>query len=362
MDRGRRAVEGLGVRRPDPAFWRGRRVLLTGHSGFKGGWAAHYLAHLGANIFGLALSPDTEPNLYSVSRVNEIVTGGIGDIRDAADVAVAVASKPQIVLHMAAQPLVRRSVRAPIETFDVNTMGTARLLDALRVVDGLEAVLVVTTDKVYENLEHGHPFRENDSLGGRDPYSASKVCAEIVVASYARTYFDARGVPLATARGGNVIGGGDFSEDRIVPDVFRAHVAGEQLVLRDPDATRPWQHALDCVTGYLVYAEALAKGENPPHALNFGPVSGASLPVSALVDEMQKALGAVRGWRLADGPRPREMKLLALDTAAARAHLGFDDRLSDTAAIKETARWYADFASGKDMRTATARAIEDYLK
>ncbi len=355
-------MESVDVRRPDAAFWRGRRVLLTGHTGFKGGWTALWLHRMGAEVAGLALAPDTDPNFYTLARIHEIASDRFGDIRDSSFVADAIAkARPQIVLHMAAQPLVRRSVRAPVETFDINVMGAARLFDALRGLKGLEAILAITTDKVYENPERGSPFRESDPLGGHDPYSASKAAVEIVAASYAQTFFDEQRIPLATARGGNVIGGGDFSEDRIVPDIFRAHALGTPLTLRNPSATRPWQHVLDCLCGYLIYAEALAKGENPPRALNFGPQPGADMPVSALVGAMQNAFGMTAGWRHAEGPQPREMQLLALDTSAARACLGFADRLVGAAAIAETARWYLDFMRGCDMREASARAIADYM-
>ncbi len=355
-------VAGLAVRRPDAAFWRGRRVLLTGHTGFKGGWMSLWLARMGARPRGLALAPDTDPSLYALAGVGADAPGRIGDIRDASAIAAAIAeARPQIVLHMAAQPLVRRSVREPIDTFDVNVMGTARLLDALRGVDGIEAILVVTTDKVYENPEQGRPFAETDPLGGHDPYSASKAATEIIVSSYARTYFEARGVPLATARGGNVIGGGDFSADRVVPDIYRAMRAGEPVVLRNPGATRPWQHALDCLCGYLIFAETLASDPAAPRALNFGPTGGAEVPVSALVEAMQKAMGARQGWRLAEGPQPREMKLLALDCSAAAKTLGFADRLAGEAAIAATAQWYLALTKGADMRAETLRAIDAYM-
>jgi len=311
---------------------------------------------------GLALAPDTDPSLYELAGVNSDVPGGIGDIRDPSAIAAAIkAARPQIALHMAAQPLVRRSTREPIDTFDINVMGTARLLDALRGQDGLEAILVVTTDKVYENPERGRAFRETDPLGGHDPYSASKAAAEIVVSSYARTYFDALGIPLATARGGNVIGGGDFSQDRIVPDIYRAMRAGKPVVLRNPGATRPWQHVLDCLCGYLIFAEALAGGEKVPRALNFGPSGGQAVPVSALVEAMQAALDAPQGWTHAEGPQPREMKLLALDISASRSALDFGDRLAGQAAIAATAQWYLELARGADMRSATLRAIDAYM-
>ena len=347
----------------DPAFWRGKRVLLTGHTGFKGGWCALWLQHMGAKVFGYALTPDSDPSLFELARVGEGIDSTIGDIRDPSVLRACVAKvRPQIVLHMAAQPLVRRSVREPLMTFDTNVMGTAHVLEALRDQTGLEAVLVITTDKIYENPETGRAFRETDPLGGHDPYSASKAAAEIVTTSYRRTYFEPTGIPLATARGGNVIGGGDFSEDRIVPDIWRAMRRNEALMLRNPAATRPWQHVLDCLSGYLAYAQALAERKQVPHALNFGPLADEQVPVSRLAEAMQQALGATQGWQRAEGPQAREMQALALDCTAARDALGFRDRLVGMDAIQATAEWYLAFNRGDDMRKETLRAIEDYAR
>lgn len=359
-----RTLEGLGLMPPlvDRLFWNGRRVLLTGHTGFKGAWTALWLRHMGADVHGLALAPETDPNMFEMIGLDRDLPGGIGDIRDAGFVAETVRHAcPQIVLHMAAQPLVRRSIREPVDTFDVNVMGTARLLAALRDQDGLEAILAVTTDKVYENSETGRAFAETDPLGGHDPYSASKAAAELVTVSFARSYFAPRGIPVATARGGNVIGGGDFSEDRIVPDIFRAMRANTPLLLRNPDATRPWQHVLDCVAGYLAYAQALATRKAIPRAMNFGPLGDAHVPVRQLAEAMQEALGAARGWVHTAGPQPREMQALSLDCALARDTLGFRDRLIGQAAIRATADWYLAYTRGDDMRAHTIGAVEDYL-
>ena len=346
----------------DAAFWRGKRVLLTGHTGFKGAWAALWLHQMGANVTGLSLAPETTPNLYALARIAEIVPGGVCDLRDRSAVDQAVAkARPDIVLHLAAQALVRRSVGDPIETFAANVMGTAHLLDAVRRTQSIKAVLVVTTDKVYENNEAGRAFAETDPLGGHDPYSASKAAAELVAASYARTYFANAGTALGTARGGNVIGGGDFSVDRIVPDVWRAMVRGEPVALRYPNATRPWQHVLDCLAGYLGYAQALTQGATVPSALNFGPAPGSELPVSALVDAMQKALGSTNGWILAPGDHPKEMQALALDSSRARDVLNWQDRLAGAAAIDATADWYLKLQRGHDMRAVTDTAIKDYM-
>lgn len=360
-----RALEGLVSMTAlvDPAFWSGKRVLLTGHTGFKGAWCALWLHELGAETHGLALAPEPGPSLYEIAGVDALVKSSIGDIRDLETVRRAVAAaKPQIVLHMAAQALVRRSVAAPLETLAANIMGTAHVLEALRQAPYLEAALIITTDKVYENAGAGHAFLESDPLGGHDPYSASKAAAEIVTASYARTYFGPVGMPVACARGGNVIGGGDFSQDRIVPDIYRAMRARQPVVLRNPLATRPWQHVLDCLSGYLAYAEALATGRNPPAALNFGPSGGNAMPVEALVKAMQKALHAPPGWRLAEGPQPREMQALALDSSRARACLGFRDKLTGAKAIAATAEWYLAHARGDDMRAFTLASIADYMR
>jgi CDP-glucose 4,6-dehydratase len=360
----RGAVENLALMRMpiEPTFWRGKRVLLTGHTGFKGAWMAAMLGHLGAHVTGFALAPDTDPNLFTLARIAETVPDGFGDLRDAAAVAAAVRNgDPEIVLHLAAQALVRRAVREPVATCATNIIGTAHLLDALRTVGRLRAVLVVTSDKVYENPQRGVPFREGDALGGHDPYAASKAAAEIITASFARTYFDARGVAVATARGGNVIGGGDFAEDRIVPDIYRAMAGGRELVLRHPAATRPWQHVLDCVAGYLGYAQALAQGREVPRALNFGPSDGAPITVAALASAMQDALGAKSGWRVATSHDAPEMATLALDSTLARRTLGWSDRLVGDAAVRATADWYLALARGDDLAAVTRRSIEDYL-
>lgn len=364
MAQWRGAVENLVVTRTpiDPKFWRGKRILLTGHTGFKGAWMAAMLAHVGARVTGLALAPDTDPNLYTLAGIAEIVPDGLGDLREPQAVAAAVRkADPEIVLHLAAQALVRRAVREPVATCATNVLGTAHLLDALRAVEELRAVLVVTSDKVYENPQRGVPFREGDALGGHDPYAASKAAAEIITASFARTYFAARGVAVATARGGNVIGGGDFAADRIVPDIFRAMTGGSELVLRHPDATRPWQHVLDCVAGYLVYAQALAQGRDVPRALNFGPSDGAPITVAELAAAMQKALGAPTGWRTVASADAPEMATLALDSALARSSLGWSDRLVGDAAVRATADWYLALSRGGDMAAMTRRSIEEYL-
>lgn len=347
---------------PDPSFWRGRRVLLTGHTGFKGAWLALWLNEMGAQVTGLALAPDEAPNLFTLANVASHAQSYFGDVRDATTVRAAFdAGQPDIIIHMAAQALVRRSYREPVDTFATNVMGTVNVLEAARLKQDLQACLIVTSDKVYENDGAGAPFAEGDRLGGHDPYSASKAAAEIVTMSYRRAFWSGVVAKPATARGGNVIGGGDFSEDRIVPDVWRAHRARHPLLLRYPDATRPWQHVLDCLCGYLVYAERLAQGAVAEHALNFGPREKQGLAVRELVTAMQAAIGASEGWRPAPGPLPQEMPALALDCEKAEAALGWRSRLDARAAIDWTAAWYQAFAAGEDASTVTRAQIRRYI-
>lgn len=353
---------------PDAAFWRGRRVLLTGHTGFKGSWASLWLERLGAQVAGFALAPDHTPDLFSKLAPFAGASSTTGDLADfAALSALAQDFRPQVVLHMAAQPLVRRSYRHPRETFATNVQGTANVLDAVRGLDGVEAVLAVTTDKVYAIDGGGadaepRPFLESDRLGGHDPYSASKAAAEIVVASYAASFFQPRGVPLASARAGNVVGGGDWSEDRLIPDIWRAMHAGRTLELRYPQATRPWQHVLEPVAGYLLLLEALVeRPADTPRALNFGPAPGAAeVSVAAVAEAFGRALGADRPWVQAPGEHPHETRALALDAAAAIATLGWRPRLDAAQTLEWTADWYRAHDAGGDARALTLAQIEAY--
>jgi CDP-glucose 4,6-dehydratase len=350
-------IDGL-----DKTFWRGRRVLLTGHTGFKGSWAALWLSSLGAEVTGLSIAPETEPNLFTLASVESDIASRIADLRDRDAVeAVVRDADPEIVLHMAAQPLVRRSYAEPVENFAINVMGTVHLLDALRNVEALRTVLVVTTDKVYENAEQGVAFRESDPLGGHDPYAASKAAAEIVTSSYARSFFDEKGVRVATARGGNVIGGGDFSQDRIVPDIWRAVRAGEPVILRNPAASRPWQHALDCLSGYFAFMRGLDERADLPTALNFGPPrDSAPLTVSELAAAVQLALGQGEKWRPANDAGPREMTTLDIDSSLARAVLGWRDRLPGHMSVEWLSEWYRALNAGRDMRSVTLGQIATY--
>jgi CDP-glucose 4,6-dehydratase len=340
-------------------FWRGKRVLLTGHTGFKGSWAAIWLAEAGAQVTGLALAPDQTPSLFELAGVGRQVESHFVDLREPAAVEAALRGRAfDVVLHLAAQPIVRASIEDPIGTFATNVMGTAHLLQALRAQTGLQAVLAITSDKVYANAENGRAFAEDDKLGGKDPYSASKAAAEIVVASFARSYFPK--TPVATARGGNVIGGGDFSRDRLVADIVRAAGVGEQVVLRHPEATRPWQHVLDCVAGYLAYAEGLATDPATPRALNFGPKPGGrEVSVGELATLGVQALGG-QPWRHEPDPGSLEAQTLAIDASLAKRTLGFESRLDAAEAVALTMDWYRRQAAGEDALALCRAQIEGY--
>lgn len=345
----------------NPDFWRDRRVLLTGHTGFKGAWAALWLTRMGARVHGLSLPPESDPNAYDILAIGLETASHMADIRDADAVRRTIAeARPAIVIHMAAQALVRRSYREPTETFASNVMGTMNLLDALRRADGLQAVLVVTSDKVYENREDGRAFCEDDPLGGADPYSASKAATEIATAAMASSYFNARGVVVATARAGNVIGGGDFSEDRLIPDLWRACTSGTPVALRYPAATRPWQHVLDPVGGYLLYLEKLAAGQCGQRALNFGPAIAQAVSVSTIAEKVMGELGMANGWVQAEGAFEREKQTLALDASLARETIGWVPRLGAEETVRWTADWYRAYSAGADMRTFTVAQIEEY--
>ncbi len=346
------------------SFWAGRRVLLTGHTGFKGAWAARWLARRGALVTGLALPPEPGPNLSLLLGEGHLAASHLVDLRDrrAVDTVVGTA-RPDIVLHMAAQPLVRLSYAEPVETFATNVMGTVHLLDALRRLAAPRAVLVITSDKVYENDGSGRAYAEGDRLGGHDPYSASKAATEIVVASYRQSFFAPAGIRLATARGGNVIGGGDWSADRLVPDIARALAAGQLPVLRNPASTRPWQHVLECLDGYFTWAEALAGAgqRDLPDALNFGPAPQAkAVSVGDLTNRLLEAMGRPAAFARDGAAGPHEMALLGIDSALAGRVLGWHPRLSAESTVDLTAAWYAAWLAGQDMAALTDQQIISY--
>lgn len=344
------------------SVWSGRRVLLTGHTGFKGSWVALRLAELGAETTGFALAPPTEPNLFYLAGVGRTLTHVEGDIRDRASLTEAVRSaQPEIVLHLAAQSLVRAGYAAPIDTFGTNVMGTAHLLDACREAPGCRAILIVTTDKVYRNLEQLYPYREDDALGGHDPYSASKAASELVASCWRDSFLAEQGVTVATARAGNVIGGGDWSADRLLPDAVRAWEAGATLSVRRPDAIRPWQHVLEAVDAYLTLAERLWHSPEAAGAWNFGPEAGSAATVRTVIELARAAYGCGEVEYSTDNPGPHEAGWLALEIAKARHGLGIRPRWSLEEAVRRTMDWHRRLALGADARALCeedARAFE----
>jgi CDP-glucose 4,6-dehydratase len=337
---------------PDPHFWRGKRVLLTGHTGFKGSWLALWLQRLGAQVTGIALPPATVPSLFALARVADGMDSHACDVRDAgATAALVQAARPDIVLHLAAQALVRASYTAPLDTYATNVMGTAHVLDALRGLPGVRVALVVTTDKVYRNREWIYPYREDDALGGHDPYSASKAAAEIVAASYRDAFLSAQGVALATARAGNVIGGGDWAPERLLPDAAAAWSAGQTLVLRNPHATRPWQHVLEPLAAYLRLAELLWEDASKAGAYNFGPAPHEAATVGRVIEIAQGAYPEAAVHYQSDVKHPHEAGLLALDTALARSRLGVVPCWALPEAVGRTMAWYREFHAGASART-----------
>jgi CDP-glucose 4,6-dehydratase len=342
-----------------PAFWQGRKVLLTGHTGFKGGWLALWLRQLGADLRGFALPAATTPSLWQVGQLEQQIAGEFGDIRDAAKLLAAVqAFEPELVLHLAAQPLVRESYRAPAETYATNVMGTLNLLEAVRATPSVRAVLVVTTDKCYANQEWSWPYREQDPLGGFDPYSSSKACVELLCASYRDSFLRASGIALATARAGNVLGGGDWSADRLIPDIFRAWEAGQEVLLRYPDATRPWQHVLDPLMGYLQLAQGLLSDpERHAEAWNFGPDNSGLATVGAVVARLAELWPGQARWAISAEAQPHEAGLLALDSSKARQCLGWVPNWSLETALKHTLDWQLAWQEGRNMNVVTREQI-----
>lgn len=343
-------------------FWRGKRVLITGHTGFKGSWLAFWLNRLGADVSGFALLPDTTPSLFEQLGLPEVMDHEVGDIRDAAEVRARVATvRPDVVLHLAAQSLVRRSYQVPIETWDVNVRGTVHVLDALRGVTWPCAAVMITTDKVYKNREWTHAYRETDRLGGHDPYSASKAASELAVSSYRNAFLERSSVRLASARAGNVIGGGDWAEDRIVPDIVRALARDEPVRVRNPIAVRPWQHVLEPLSGYLTLAERLYQSDEAvlQSAFNFGPEPGDTRTVAELVDA---SLGQWPGRRIDEvqTDAPHEAGLLSLTIDKAAGVLGWQPRWRFDQTVAATIHWYRSVSDGASPLDVTASQIDAY--
>lgn len=344
--------------------WAGRRVLVTGDTGFKGSWLNLWLHALGAKVTGFALPPPTTPSLFAAARIDELIHHVEGDVRDLAALQRTIAeARPEAIFHLAAQPLVRLSYEQPVETYATNVMGTVHLLEAARRVDSVRAIVCVTSDKCYENREWIWPYRESDPMGGHDPYSSSKGCAELVVSAWRNSYFPSEGPALASVRAGNVIGGGDWAVDRLVPDLVRAFEAGASPLIRSPDAVRPWQHVLEALGGYLLLAERLLAGERGfADAWNFGPSDDDARPVSWIVERMRAAWGGEAGDALPDtGPQPHEAGLLRLDCSKARAALGWSPALRLEEALEWIVEWHkAVAASDGDARAISLAQIEAY--
>lgn len=348
-------------------FWKSRRVFLTGHTGFKGSWLAFWLVSMGADVCGYGLKPITKPNLYEALRLDLEMKSVIADIRDLTSVESAMLDfRPDVVIHMAAQPLVRYSYQSPIETYAVNVMGTVHLLDAVRRIPDVRAVVCVTSDKCYENREWVWSYREDEAMGGYDPYSSSKGCAELVTAAYRRSYFHPdqfarHKVAIGSGRAGNVIGGGDWAQDRLVPDIVRAFAAGESLTVRNPNAVRPWQHVLEPLSGYLTLAEHLwNQGVVFGGGWNFGPADSDAQPVHYVVSEISRLWGKGALWQMADEENVHEAHLLRLDSSKARAGLGWRPRWTLEDALEKTVQWYREFYDGQDVQSSTLNQIQAF--
>ncbi len=355
-------MESLGL---SAGFWRGKRVFVTGHTGFKGSWLSLWLHALGADVVGYALDPQSQPNLFSAARVAEVLHDHRGDIADVAKMSALMRGHgAEIVVHLAAQALVRRSYEAPIETFRTNVFGTAAVLDAIRDNPSVRAAVIVTSDKCYDLQAGNARHREADPLGGQDPYSASKAAAEHIVAGYRASFWsvgDGAGPAVATARSGNVLGGGDWSKDRLLPDLLGAFGAGIPALVRNPDAVRPWQHVLDPLGGYLVLAEHLwaTGGTRFAGAWNFGPPADNEWAVGAIADEAAQRNGPPASWKFDVTQHPHEAPALRLDSGKAQAELGWQARVALPDAIARTIAWHKRFAGGADARTLVLSDIQD---
>ena len=354
---------GIDTIMMDKNFWNGKRVFLTGHTGFKGSWLALWLNELGAKVHGYALAPETSPSLFVEARVIEKIDSEIGDIRDLTKLQESMAKfDPDILIHMAAQPLVRLSYEKPIETYDVNVMGTVKVLEAARSCPSLKSILSITTDKCYENKEWEWGYRESEAMGGYDPYSSSKGCAELVTSAYRRSFLQESGVGLASARAGNVIGGGDWSGDRLIPDILNAFENNETVIVRNPKSTRPWQHVLEPLSGYLILAQKLY--ESPldyAEGWNFGPKDDDVKPVEWILDEMVKKWSGA-SWQLDGNSHPHEAGCLKLDISKAKLKLNWQPiwRLDET--LERITDWHQAWIDKKDMQKICLNQINEFMR
>lgn len=344
-----------------PEFWRGKTVFLTGHTGFKGAWLSILLHRLGATVHGYALAPETEPSLFTLAGVDQMLISTIADVEDFRSLKAAIdAASPDIIIHMAAQAFVRRSYDDPLHTIATNVMGTANVMEAARGLPSLKVLLNVTTDKCYENNEWVWGYRETEPLGGKDVYSSSKACSELITQAYRSSFFDSSDVAVGTARAGNVIGGGDWSRDRLVPDVLRALETGETLVVRNPNATRPWQHVLEPLSGYLRLIEKMWQEPGLAGAYNFGPASSDDRQVAWVIDKLFSHWGGDRSWDLDTGYNPPEAHHLRLDSSKAAAMLGWTPRTNTDQALRLVAEWHRAYLDEQDMGAFTVQQIEAY--
>jgi CDP-glucose 4,6-dehydratase len=352
-----------------PEFWKGRKVLITGHTGFKGSWLSLWLQSAGAELTGYSLSVPTDPSFFELAQVAEGMESVTGDVRDLEHLHQVIADgRPEIIIHMAAQSLVRRSYVDPVETYATNVMGTVHLLEAVRRTNSVKAAVIVTSDKCYENREWVWGYRENDPMGGYDPYSSSKGCAELLTAAFQRSYFNPadaarHGTSIASARAGNVIGGGDWAEDRLIPDFIRSMLEGRAVAIRNPQAIRPWQHVLDPLSGYLLLVEKLYEdGARYAESWNFGPRDEDARPVSWIVERMVSLWGDGASYTLDRGENPHEAHYLKLDCSKAHAALGWRPQWNIEKALEATVTWYKAYRSGKSLRGLSLEQIETHQK
>ncbi|KAF0835976.1 CDP-glucose 4,6-dehydratase [Methylovorus glucosotrophus] len=357
-------MEGLVM---TPSFWRGRKVFLTGHTGFKGGWMSLWMQSLGANLKGFSLEPPTSPSLFEIASISDGMTSDIGDVRDLARLTHSLQTfQPEIVFHMAAQPLVRYSYKNPVETYATNLMGTVHLLEAVRHTPSVKAVVIITTDKCYENREWAWGYRENEPMGGFDPYSNSKGCAELATAAYRSSFFNPEnfshhGVAIATVRAGNVIGGGDWAGDRLIPDILMAIEKGSPVTIRNPNAIRPWQHVLEPISGYMQLAERMiSDGPTYSEAWNFGPNDNDARPVSWIVDRMVNIWGNGASWQIDNSEQPHEATYLKLDISKAKTKLQWQPRINLDQALEWIIDWHKAYLDGRSMQDVTKQQIMQY--
>jgi CDP-glucose 4,6-dehydratase len=347
----------------DQAFWQGKRVFLTGHTGFKGSWLSLWLASLGVEVKGYALNPPTLPSLFNEAKVGSIINSQIGDIRDQDALYESMLKfNPDILIHMAAQPLVKYSYDAPIETYEVNVIGTAKVLEVARSCSNLKAIVNITTDKCYENDERTKGYKENDPMGGYDPYSSSKGCAELVTSAYRRSFLQEQDIGLASVRAGNVIGGGDWADDRLIPDILRSFEKSEPVVIRNPKATRPWQHVLEPLSGYLILAEKLYKNQKEyAEGWNFGPNENDVKPVDWILDKMiSKWPGS--SWELDKNISPHEVDFLKLNITKAKLRLNWNPTWNLNQTLEKIVYWHKAWLNKEDMQAACLSEIEEYTK